>query len=781
MKQTHRNHMRATLTRIALSAALCTLPLATAQAALEEIVVTAQKRVESLQDIPIAMNAYDSENIESMGLNGAKDIGLASASLQMPAYPVSSNNLGLFIRGVGNADSISLTKDNTVGLYYDGVYAGRSTGLLADLSDLERVEILRGPQGTLYGRNTTSGAVNFINAKPTGEFSFKQKLTSGDFGTFRSVTNINLAEIGGVKAKITAAFSDRDGWVVNAGPNEQQGVQYEDFYAEDKEGYRIALSYDAVENLVIDYAFDKADMDTGSPYFQYAGPAGGLDAGFQPITSSFTTRLEETRTPTGGGKFAYTLPTTVTEVDGHNLTVSYDISENLTFKSITGLREFTDNASTSFTQSFGGAGNFEVNTRTDHEQFSQEFQLVGETEKIKYVAGLYYLEEDALQIERQYLDRATFDSTGIFAFDLASNPPFIPCSIFGQGGNGAGGVAPACTAPFAPGAVFPLYLGEYQMQSDVESSAVFGQLSWLPAAMGDALEMTVGLRYTKDDRSTVRTNDGWAFNSFAPGNTESDIDNLDWSLVADYQWSDNISTYFKAASAFRSGGASRNGLNYSQGFEEETLTSYEIGWKTELADRRIRFNGAVYQMNIDDIILDFLPDPVNNPQFVEVFNSGEADISGLEVDLLAALTDRFTLGLNFAYLDYDIKNAIFPDGTDRTQTTELVWAPENAYSVIADYQVPLNVGTLKLHLDYAWQDDQLALANTNFGRVEVPAYGLLNARVSLAEVELGGANWQFAIWAKNLADDDSINYRIGSTAVTFLQPRTVAAEVVLEF
>ena len=140
------------------------------QLTLEEVVVTAQKRQESMQDIPIAMSAFDADKIETMGLNSAKDIGLATPSLQMPSYPTNSNNLALFIRGIGNADSISLTKDNTVGVYYDGVYAGRSTGLLADLADLERVEILRGPQGTLYGRNTTSGAVNFINAKPTGEF-----------------------------------------------------------------------------------------------------------------------------------------------------------------------------------------------------------------------------------------------------------------------------------------------------------------------------------------------------------------------------------------------------------------------------------------------------------------------------------------------------------------------------------------------------------------------------------------------------------------------------------
>ena len=165
------------------------LAASNAMAQLEEVTVTAQKRVASLQDTPIAISAFTSENIEAMRLIDAKDVGAVSPYLQMPAYPNATNNVALFIRGIGNADSIVITKDPTVGLYYDGVYAARSTGLLADLSDLERVEILRGPQGTLYGRNTMAGAINFINAKPTGEFGFKQSLSAGNYDSWRSVSH----------------------------------------------------------------------------------------------------------------------------------------------------------------------------------------------------------------------------------------------------------------------------------------------------------------------------------------------------------------------------------------------------------------------------------------------------------------------------------------------------------------------------------------------------------------------------------------------------------------
>ena len=254
---------------LALGVLLATsLAAGNALAQLEEVIVTAQKRTESLQDIPIAISAYSAENIESMGLFNAQDVGMASPSVQMPLYPTAGNNLALFIRGIGNADSVVITKDPTVGVYYDGVYAARSTGLLADLSDLERIEILRGPQGTLYGRNTTAGAINFINVKPTGELGFKQVLGAGNYGSWRSISHLNLNDMGGFKAKFTASFSERDGWVENKGPNKIPGLDYTDFYLRETEGYRIALRYDGLENLVVDYSYDYSDMTSSPGYHQ---------------------------------------------------------------------------------------------------------------------------------------------------------------------------------------------------------------------------------------------------------------------------------------------------------------------------------------------------------------------------------------------------------------------------------------------------------------------------------------------------------------------------------
>jgi iron complex outermembrane recepter protein len=740
-----------------------------AMAQLEEVIVTAQKRVASLQDTPIAISAFNAEAIENMGLIDAKDIGMASPYLQMPAYPTSSNNLAIFIRGIGNADSIVITKDPTVGLYYDGVYAARSTGLLADLSDLERVEILRGPQGTLYGRNTMAGAINFINAKPTGEFGFKQSLSAGEYDSWRSVSHLSLPDASGFKTKFTATFSDRDGWVENEGPNEVSGYEYSDFYKKETEGYRAAVRYDGVERLLVDYSYDYSDITSTAPYFQYGGPTGGSTRAGLPITNSYTERLKETRTPTGGGEFAYYLPDSTTEVNGQNLTASYEITDQLTVKSITGYRDYDDDNSTNFAQSFGDAGSLEVWTKTEQDQWSQEFQLIGSAERLEYVGGLFYFNENGEQKEQQFLDRAAVDELGIYAFDFITS---APCSDGTRPG-------PICT-DFA-NATLPNYLGEYTVKTDVESWAGYGQGTWTPNVLEDKLDLTLGLRYTDDERDATRTNDGWVFNSFAPGATDSQMDRVDYTAIADYSWTDEFSTYLKASTGFRSGGSSRNGLDFNQPFDKEDLTSIELGWKSEMLDQRVRVNGATYFMQVNDIILDYLPDPILTPQFVESFNSGDTDIYGLEIDADAAITDQFFVGFNFSYLNYEFNDTIFPDGSDNTDTTELVWAPEYAYALTADYTVPVSVGELLFHVDYSWQDDQFALANTDSGKVEVEDYGLWNGRISLGDVEMAGHNWQFALWGRNLTDEDTANYLIGATASTYLAPRMMGAEVVFEF
>ena len=238
---------------------------------------------------------------------------------------------------------------------------------------------------------------------------------------------------------------------------------------------------------------------------------------------------------------------------------------------------------------------------------------------------------------------------------------------------------------------------------------------------------------------------------FRAGASSSDKDKVDYTAVVDYNWTDDLSTYAKVATGFRSGGSSRNGLDFNQAFDQETVLSYELGWKSQLMDNHLRLNAAAFYMEVDDIILDYLPDPVNNPQFVEVFNSRRRGYLRCEVDLGGGAHGTLLVSFNYAYLDYDINDAIFP--TAPTGPAPPCWCGRRRALFGERRLQPADRGWRgQLHLDYSWQDSQYALANTDAGKVEVSSFGLLNGRISLADVNMFGGNWQFALWGKNLAN-----------------------------
>lgn len=718
-------------------------------ATLEEVIVTAQKREESLQDVPIAVSAMDSEAIENFNISDAKDLGLVSPSLSTPSFPTSSNNLAFFIRGVGNADSNILTRDNSVGLYIDGVYMGRTTGLLADLVDLDRIEILRGPQGTLYGRNTTAGAVNFVSAKPTGEFSLKEEVSLGNYDYWRSRTILNLPEVNGFKTKLAVVASDRDGWVENSGPNEMPGVDYEDYYQSSQMGARLQIAWDVSDQLTVDYAYDYTDMETTPPYYQYgADVIPGTN-----LAKSYSKRLEQTKSPITGDDFAFPQTLSDTIAEGHSLTITYDINDQLTFKSITGNRYFNSDQDANFGQVFLDfstptffALDYTTHVLVENDQFTQEFQLLGTTDQLHYVVGLFYLDEDGEYTENQ---TQTLDPLGA--------PFFIDQGIF-------------------------------KVDSEVESVAVYGQATWSATSQ---LDLTLGLRYTEDKRSAERVilSDAYTIpaipypNPFNTGKNSDDLENLDYSLTLDYAWTDNISTYAKFATGFRSGGASPRGTDFSVSFGEETLETWELGLKSQLLDNRARLNMAVFRSNYDDVIIDFTD--AGNPGKVTGLNAGEAQIDGFEFELLVMPIANLQLGVNYTYLNAEItKVKTPPPGLSLTpgNNFEFQWAPENAYSISADYYFdPLSVGDLSVHLDYAWQGEQFASANTDAGKVITDDFGQANARISLDRIPLCNDSLKVALWVKNLTDSEEMNYNLVGLGYAYQEPRRYGVDVSYTF
>ncbi|MBV2234237.1 MAG: TonB-dependent receptor [Sterolibacterium sp.] len=337
------------------------------RAGLEEIVITAQMRRELLQQTPIAITALLSRELETRQINNVLDLASQLPSVSMVPFVGNRAAPNLSIRGAGNIDS-QTTKDNSMGFYIDGIPVGRSVGLASDVADLERVELLRGPQGTLYGRNTTGGAINFITAKPERELSFQQMLTLGSDSLYASKTRLNLPLSDSLFTRFTYMRSKDKGWVANRNTTQARQI---DFNEDDKEAARWALRLLAGDNFTLDFSLDHSKMTYGNVFFQrITGP--NAVAGRQ-----------ESVYPVKG------LTPSLTSIDGQSLTLSWRLN-GVELKSITGHRKVSNRVNQNYIDLFTQNGD------QTQDQTSQEFQLIGDAydQRLQYVAGLFHFKEN---------------------------------------------------------------------------------------------------------------------------------------------------------------------------------------------------------------------------------------------------------------------------------------------------------------------------------------------------------------------------------------------------
>nr|MBP7909500.1 TonB-dependent receptor [Pseudomonadales bacterium] len=336
--------------------------------AIEEITVTAQRREESLQETPIAITAFGKRQLETQRISNVMDLLNKVPSVNLAPWAGSRVAPNLFIRGMGNLNTQS-TNDMATGIYIDGVPVGRGVGLATDFADLERVEVLRGPQGTLWGRNTTAGAISFITQKPDDELGGSVQLSAGSWDERMGRATVNVPLNDKLYARVGYMRVENDGWVDNHSALPNQINFNED---REKEAVKAAVRYQPSENLTVDYGFDNSSMEYGNHFYQViVGPraVSGRQRNADPSKG---------QTPSD------------TEVSGHNLSLSWTLGD-LTLKSITAYRDLDSEINMNFIDVF-------TQDRTmEQDQLSQELQLIGETGdgRVNYVSGLFYIEEEA--------------------------------------------------------------------------------------------------------------------------------------------------------------------------------------------------------------------------------------------------------------------------------------------------------------------------------------------------------------------------------------------------
>jgi iron complex outermembrane receptor protein len=787
---------------------------ADAGAMLSEVTVTAEKTETNLQKTPIAISVMS--GLELADRHAESLINLqdgAIPSLRVATFEARQSALTIGIRGIVPFDANQTARDQGVGVYIDGVYLGRQQGLNAALFDVERIEVLRGPQGTLFGRNTEGGALSIVTKAPSGVFGGRITAGAGNFGSYNAELHQDFQEFANLSIKVDALVQHQDPTTENPLNGQAGWNQY------DRKGGRVSALYkpnDAFSALIaVDYAKDYntpffSQLVSYNPYGKrvrtlaevLAGPAGAPAGTINPLSPLVKVHTDRQSSSDIGTVQQPSLD----ETGGLSATLKYKVSPDLELRSITAARAVGANQwdnsgvesrnvfAPSTTPGTGTAGLFGRYSLSDlyQRQISQEFQAVGAFgDTFKYVAGLYYFKEHAKESAATPLTNQW----------NADGTAYIIRNELGVGASPPNGNV--------QGWQYGTRFIARASQADAESYAAYGQGTFTPASM-QALHLTVGGRVTTDKRNgTLYVVSGKATNF----KFDYDKTRIDPLVNLAYDAADGVNLYAKFSTGYRAGGANDRSATF-QAFNAEEVKAYEIGAKLELMDRRVRLNVAAYAMDRKDSQIDFdnvdtTPgSPTLGAHTEETRNApGTSKIRGFEAELTAKPTDSITVGLSYAYTDVKVPAAPFPftGNPDVPQGTpfpvHVVYTPPNAASGYIDYETPVGPLTFRAHLDANYADAQYAF-QTEFADVsptgklvqnvaaKTDSSFIVNASLALANINIGGSGGAVgtvSLWSRNLLDESHI-YRISAANrgtigdyANFNPPRTYGVELRVKY
>ena len=810
---------------------------------IQDVVVTAERRETSLQRTPISISVVNEQAIRDRHIQSLYDLADGGVpSLRVATFEARQSALTVGIRGIVPLDANQPAREQGVGIYVDGIYLGRQHGLNAALFDVERIEVLKGPQGTLFGRNTEGGALNIVTRAPSGQFEGRATAGIANYGGYNADLHLDLPAFQGFSVKLYGSVQHQNPTTRDplAG---QTGWNYFD-----RRGFRGAVRFKpaAIDGLTDDFSYDMGHDGNTPLYSQLlnynpngcvAGPQANAPRCELPGTS-YTT-LTGTVAPllpgvVVNGRTRQTVADigvpqqpSVDKTHGFTNILRYKASPEIELRSLTAWRGVDatqwDNSGGAHRVPVvrpgcvGNACNFSRYSLADlrQRQFSQEFQAVGTVGPVDYVAGLFYF------IEHVRDDAATPNSNAIGGYTTAGQTTgYTYVTIDPCIGSAGFGSQPGCRS--------------IDRASEVRSRsyAAYGQATFNAT---DQLHITVGGRYTRDrkqgqlviSRNTVYADTPFArsiYATFLPftvntaaattnGYRPLDLRSSRFNPTATiaYDFSDTVHGYAKYATGYRAGGASSRTSNY-QAFGPEDVKSYELGFKSDLFDRRVRLNLAGYFMDRKNSQVDISSIQStatgNFNNLVTINAPGRTKIRGLEADVTVNPIDNLTLSGSYAYTYTRIPRVPITYTAGGLSTTVnqqfyIVFTPRNAASGAIDYAAPVGGGDTKLRVHL---DANYAQATQAFDQFATKADSsfLVNGRVSLADIAVSpnGQKVTFSVWARNLFDEQHVYRRDPSnslpgaptTSVTtgsinsvlgdygnFNAPRTYGAEIAVRF
>jgi iron complex outermembrane recepter protein len=760
---------------------------------LEEVTVTARRREESLQTTPVAVSAFTGEALEARGAASVDAVSQFVPNVQFDGAAALSGgayNATVFIRGIGQND-FAIYSDPGAAMYLDGVYLGRSIGGIMDAVDLQRIEILRGPQGTLFGRNTIGGAVNIVSRQPTDELEGEVSVTGGSFDRLDVKGVVNLPISDTFSTRWTVASINRDGYQRRIVDGKDQGDK-------DAQVGRVQALWRAADNVDVSLSLDATRVRQNSAaltlvdvtpvgvpflnlYNAYVAPTLGVPApnGVSTVNASWIPQdIDQT----------YSSGPSVNDLDtrGASLVIDWDIGP-LTVKSISAYRELEalfardgDNTPLTFRETYND---------DEQDQLSQELQLSGSSfgDRLTWLLGAYYFEESAVENGKANL------AIGLYNALEALTPP-AGMTYCGLPGPNPRPIA-ACPPPGLRfgGAQFHNNNVGVDVGVDLytkvanESVALFGQGTF---RFTDALSLTAGLRWTEDDKELQLVHLREASGVYvvgAPGTQDTFTES--WSEVTpklglELQATDAAMLYVSYAKGFKSGGFNARPLTgiaeVQTPYDPEIVDSYEVGAKTEWFQRRMTANLAVFYNEYSDMQLSINATPQN---FVR--NAGEAEIKGAELEVVARLAAGLDLNFSAGYLDAEYTQLDAQLATLNPPLTvdkKLVKAPDWTLSTGLQYSFDIAPGTITMRGDWAYKS-KVYHDVFNDARLAQDAFDIFNAYVSFVT---SGGHWEGAVFGTNLSDE---RYRLsgnsslgfGLAESTFSAPREWGATVRYRF
>jgi len=725
----------------------------------EIVTVTATRRAESIQDVPISISAYNAEFIEDSGIADIRDVALYSPNFTISSSSQLSNNR-ITIRGVGSVGNSGI--EPSVGVFIDGVYYPKPGSVIGNLLDIQSFEVLRGPQGTLFGRNTPVGALNITTKKPNfDEYSGSAELGFGSFGATKIGASINVPINDKAAVLLSAKHTDRDAYTENSLNDVAIGGR-EDL------NLRAKLQYEPTDNLSMTLIADRGEIESGgatveflngteSP--QFLGTLGAL-IGIDPALSEIEATRLVTSDPFDHVIYQEHQDDLTDEQWGFSFDTTYELQSGHKIRSISATRSWE-------AKYFESAIRLPIKlfprkTDYDNETYSQEIQFLSpDNANFDYIAGAFWYKED-YAISQDFDLGSEFCNPVVFG-TVANNPAL-------GGPAAAGPTAAACDA--AP----QIDASDGDIDQALTSTAFFAQGTYHPS---EQLRFTLGGRYTTDDKTGNFTNivnnpfvialavrDNEIQRNLDIGETRSDGTEFDTSKFtyfanASYDLNQDIMLFATTSSGFKSGGFNTDGVfpaltRDARIFGPEETTNYELGIKSTLLDGTMLLNVTAYRMNIED----FQDRAFDGISFI-TRNVGELQHQGIEADMNWAATDRLKLIGGFSYLDSEIIEYVNasplpgnPVGSNNIDGQRAHFAPEFQYSLVADWSDNLNAfGGAQYYLRGELQNtgEQNVGANTNrHPQANIDAYTLLNARAGLRSAD---ETWEVGVWGKNIADE----------------------------